>query len=47
MKTEVVNAPLREELDTTFTRTKTDTTDNRHPIGFGVTLEEWINYEGD
>ena len=38
---EVINAPRSETQDSTYvTRTKTDTME-RHPIGFGVTLEEW------
>ena len=40
-RSEVINEPPKKEVDTMFTRARNDTIDNRKPIGFGVTVEDW------
>lgn len=40
-RSEVINEPPRECVDTMFTRARNDTTERRIPIGFGVTVEDW------
>jgi hypothetical protein len=40
-RSEVINEPPREFVDTMFTRARNDTTERRIPIGFGVTVEDW------
>lgn len=40
-RSEVINEPPREFVDTMLTRARNDTTERRIPIGFGVTVEGW------
>lgn len=40
-RSEVINEPPRECVDTMLTRARNDTTERRIPIGFGVTVEGW------